>query len=56
MEPHLDSDIEIHRNVFGVDCGGICVVDLHDLVLRDVVFRSGSDLQNVIVRHDSFLS
>jgi hypothetical protein len=55
MEPHLDSDIEIHRDVLGVDRGGFCVVDSHDLVLCNIIFRSRSDLQYVIVRHPSFL-
>jgi hypothetical protein len=55
MEAHLDSDIEIHRDVLGVDRGRFCMVDLHDLVLGNVVFRPCSNLQNVIVRHASFL-
>jgi hypothetical protein len=55
MDTHLDSDIEIHRDVLGVDRGGLRLVDRDDLVLGNVIFRPCSHLQNVIVRHDSFV-
>jgi hypothetical protein len=53
MDTHLDSDIEIHRDMLGVDCGGLRLIDRDDLVLGNVVFRPGSHLQDVVVRHDS---
>ena len=55
MDTHLDSDIEIHRYVLGVDRDGLRLVDRDDLVLGNVVFRTRSDLQNVVVCHDSFV-
>jgi hypothetical protein len=55
METHLDSDIEIHRDVLGVDRGGLRLIDRDDLVLGNVVFRSCSHLQDVVVRHNFFL-
>jgi hypothetical protein len=53
MDTHLDSDIEIHRDVLGVDRGGLRLIDRDDLVLGNVVFRPRSHLQDVVVRHDS---
>lgn len=55
MGTHLDSDIEIHRDVLGVDRGGLRLIDRDDLVLGNVVFRPRSHLQDVVVRHDSFV-
>jgi hypothetical protein len=56
MDPHLDSDIEIHRDVLGVDRGWLRMVDGDNLVLGNVVLRTCSDLQYVIMRHLSFVS
>ncbi len=55
MDTHLDSDIEIHRDMLGVDRGGLRLIDRDDLVLGNVVFRPRSHLQDVVVRHDSFV-
>jgi hypothetical protein len=55
MVTHLDSDIEIHRDVLGVDRGGLRLIDRDDLVLGNVVFRPRCHLQDVVVRHDSFV-
>jgi hypothetical protein len=41
--------------VLGVDRGGFCMVDGDDLVLRNIVFRARSDLQDVVVCHASFV-
>jgi hypothetical protein len=55
MDTHLDSDVEIHRDVLGVDRGGLRLIDRDNLVLGNVVFRPRSHLQDVVVRHDSFV-
>jgi hypothetical protein len=37
MGRYLNSDIEIHRKVIGVDRGGFCMVDGDYLVLRNII-------------------